>query len=770
MADNNANINYPDFSARLDERISDLSNSLVRPGHLFQAQSQFSQPWQGAVITDITDTAVGDGGDGIRVGGGGYHQNGSSFSYDGAPASNENQRSLGELSSEEELLQRKRAEAMASLSQKRAASRGDESGNPDVARWSSGTQSTPTQKSNSTTSQLQHAKRSAVAGSVKNPNKNTPTTKENHVERTGAADQKSRPGQIASAEDIDGLLAEGRVSAAANASKSSAKGQHGGEAADTLQRTSVPLKGKSLQPQIRVATIKPAINQMVGKSSITKETGGSAVADNDDGISRKDVKRMIPGQDSRSGHKSYPERRTYEPPKRVLTDSNIARSVSRNNSSPQKSGSALNKQSRSDIPSNWEVDNEFSQLQSNEIEELREWLQHTGYYDESYRRGKLRRFKRLAALEREKDELMREDLQEREYLTKHNDRASYGPTRNHIFDTSSHDLQASPSMPPPPFTSKINNTPSTTKFRDAKNELNSGVSDEHPSSHISKRQYSDFENGAQHERAEKMVRTHPRRVSKDGLNDEAVPNFMNKDRINFIKDSKFSDGESSMFRAEDGKFADQHLASNSHERRGGPSPGWGRGRGRGRGWIRGRGRGRGRGGFVSGSARGTSSGYEQRGSEELNLAAGDVAYFLIKCVAYDMVEAAKKEDTWATQIKNIDKFTDAFNNARHVVLVFSVNQSGAFQGYARMESRPGAPGVANPSWAKMLDMPLSPPFRISWYNTVETMFRYVGPLKNSFNDNHDVTYARDGQEMEAECGRILCKLLDNTLDHYSLSD
>ncbi|OAX84390.1 hypothetical protein ACJ72_01244 [Emergomyces africanus] len=743
MADNNANINYPDFSARLDERISDLSNSLVRPGHLFQAQSQFSQPWQGAVITDITDTAVGDGGDGIRVGGGGYHQNGSSFSYDGAPASNENQRSLGELSSEEELLQRKRAEAMASLSQKRAASRGDESGNPDVARWSSGTQSTPTQKSNSTTSQLQHAKRSAVAG-------------KNHVERTGAADQKSRPGQIASAEDIDGLLAEGRVSAAANASKSSAKGQHGGEAADTLQRTSVPLKGKSPpaanssghhQTSNKVSPKLVSDSQMVGKSSITKETGGSAVADNDDGISRKDVKRMIPGQDSRSGHKSYPERRTYEPPKRVLTDSNIARSVSRNNSSPQKSGSALNKQSRSDIPSNWEVDNEFSQLQSNEIEELREWLQHTGYYDESYRRGKLRRFKRLAALEREKDELMREDLQEREYLTKHNDRASYGPTR---------------------------------------------VSDEHPSSHISKRQYSDFENGAQHERAEKMVRTHPRRVSKDGLNDEAVPNFMNKDRINFIKDSKFSDGESSMFRAEDGKFADQHLASSggknnetfshdsrrqddedlvdSHERRGGPSPGWGRGRGRGRGWIRGRGRGRGRGGFVSGSARGTSSGYEQRGSEELNLAAGDVAYFLIKCVAYDMVEAAKKEDTWATQIKNIDKFTDAFNNARHVVLVFSVNQSGAFQGYARMESRPGAPGVANPSWAKMLDMPLSPPFRISWYNTVETMFRYVGPLKNSFNDNHDVTYARDGQEMEAECGRILCKLLDNTLDHYSLSD
>lgn len=541
MADNDTNSNYPSFNARLDERISDLSNSLVGPNHLFQPHSQFSQPWQGA---DISYAAAGGSGRG-GGGGGAYHNDTSQihsfFTYDGhqnTPANNDNQGSLGELSSEEKLLQKKRAEAMASLSQKRAASRGADSGNSDVARGNLATQSSLTQDSSSTTDQLHHAKRCAVVGSVKSPNKDSSATKENHTGRTGAVEQKSRPRQIASAEDIDGLVAEGRVSAAANTFISSEKGQLSGEGANTIQRTSVPPNENSpsaanSSPHKHQTThkISPRLgsdSQRASRSSMPSETAGSYVADDIDGTPRKDVKRMMSGQDSRFDHKSYPERRIYEPPKRALTDSSVCRSVSRSNGSPSKPSYTLDKQSPSAMPSNWEVDNEFSKLQPNEVEELREWLQHTGYYDETYRRGKLHRFKRLAALEREKEDLMREELQERESLTKHSDRAPYLLTRNHSFDTSSHDLQASPSMPPPPFIPRINTTSSTTKSGDAKRELNSGVSDEYTSSHASpsytsKRQYSDFDNGAQHERAEKMVRTNSNGNSKDGLhNDEGL--------------------------------------------------------------------------------------------------------------------------------------------------------------------------------------------------------------------------------------------------------
>ncbi|KLJ07209.1 hypothetical protein EMPG_17302 [Blastomyces silverae] len=134
-----------------------------------------------------------------------------------------------------------------------------------------------------------------------------------------------------------------------------------------------------------------------------------------------------------------------------------------------------------------------------------------------------------------------------------------------------------------------------------------------------------------------------------------------------------------------------------------------------------------------------------------------------------MVNAAKIEGTWATQQKNVEKFAAAFDSSRHVVLAFSVNQSGAFQGYARMDSRPGDPGVTTPTWFKRPGLPLGPPFRITWYNTVETLFKYVGHLKNPYNENHDVTYARDGQELEAECGRVLCGLLDKSLDFVSTS-
>lgn len=87
-----------------------------------------------------------------------------------------------------------------------------------------------------------------------------------------------------------------------------------------------------------------------------------------------------------------------------------------------------------------------------------------------------------------------------------------------------------------------------------------------------------------------------------------------------------------------------------------------------------------------------------------------------------------------------------------------------------MDSHPGAEGVERPSWFKSLDMPLGPPFSITWYNTIETRFKYVGHIKNPYNDNHDVTYARDGQELEEECGRTLCGILDKSLDFVSTSD
>ena len=40
-----------------------------------------------------------------------------------------------------------------------------------------------------------------------------------------------------------------------------------------------------------------------------------------------------------------------------------------------------------------------------------------------------------------------------------------------------------------------------------------------------------------------------------------------------------------------------------------------------------------------------------------------------------------KDGLWATQEKNQSLLTEAFHTSRHVILLFSVNRSMAFQGY-----------------------------------------------------------------------------------------
>jgi len=42
-----------------------------------------------------------------------------------------------------------------------------------------------------------------------------------------------------------------------------------------------------------------------------------------------------------------------------------------------------------------------------------------------------------------------------------------------------------------------------------------------------------------------------------------------------------------------------------------------------------------------------------------------------------------EQGIWATQEKNAEIFNEAFNTARDVILIFSVNKSGKFQGYVR---------------------------------------------------------------------------------------
>lgn len=57
---------------------------------------------------------------------------------------------------------------------------------------------------------------------------------------------------------------------------------------------------------------------------------------------------------------------------------------------------------------------------------------------------------------------------------------------------------------------------------------------------------------------------------------------------------------------------------------------------------------------------------------------------MIKSWNHDNVLQAMKDGLWATQEKNEQLLTEAFHTSRHVILLFSVNRSMAFQGYVRL--------------------------------------------------------------------------------------
>ena len=144
----------------------------------------------------------------------------------------------------------------------------------------------------------------------------------------------------------------------------------------------------------------------------------------------------------------------------------------------------------------------------------------------------------------------------------------------------------------------------------------------------------------------------------------------------------------------------------------------------------------------------------------INLRVNNVRYFLIKSWNYENIDTAQHECTWCTQTKNEDLFTEAFRNSEHVILIFSANNSHAFQGYARMQCLPGEPGVLDPTWRKYLRWPTTKPFKIRWITKGDSPYRVAGNLRNPLNDDSLVFVGRDGQEIPDRVGVELCEAID----------
>lgn len=73
---------------------------------------------------------------------------------------------------------------------------------------------------------------------------------------------------------------------------------------------------------------------------------------------------------------------------------------------------------------------------------------------------------------------------------------------------------------------------------------------------------------------------------------------------------------------------------------------------------------------------------------------------------------------------------------------------------------PPSPYITPPPWAKTLHWSTTPPFEIEWIVKTPCRFGKVGHLKNNLNDGQAVLVGRDGQEIEAECGKRLCEEME----------
>ena len=123
---------------------------------------------------------------------------------------------------------------------------------------------------------------------------------------------------------------------------------------------------------------------------------------------------------------------------------------------------------------------------------------------------------------------------------------------------------------------------------------------------------------------------------------------------------------------------------------------------------------------------------------------------MVKSNNSENVVLSKAKGVWSTPPANESRLNKAFDDARNVLLIFSVKESGKFSGFARLatESRRDGPQV---SWVLppgLSARALGGVFKIDWVCRKELSFNQVQHLYNPWNEGKPIKIGRDGQEIE----------------------
>ncbi|GMH09458.1 hypothetical protein Nepgr_011299 [Nepenthes gracilis] len=139
-------------------------------------------------------------------------------------------------------------------------------------------------------------------------------------------------------------------------------------------------------------------------------------------------------------------------------------------------------------------------------------------------------------------------------------------------------------------------------------------------------------------------------------------------------------------------------------------------------------------------------------------------YFIIKSLNHHNIQLSIEKGIWATQVMNEPILEEAFDNSDRVILVFSVNMSGFFQGYAQMMSSVSCRRDNVWSQGTGGNNPWGRSFEIKWLRLNSLPFHKTLHLKNPLNDYKPVKISRDCQELSPEIGEALCELIDRETD------
>eukprot|EP00240_Pyramimonas_obovata_P013845 CAMPEP_0118955430 /NCGR_PEP_ID=MMETSP1169-20130426/59954_1 /TAXON_ID=36882 /ORGANISM="Pyramimonas obovata, Strain CCMP722" /LENGTH=197 /DNA_ID=CAMNT_0006903275 /DNA_START=194 /DNA_END=784 /DNA_ORIENTATION=- len=126
-------------------------------------------------------------------------------------------------------------------------------------------------------------------------------------------------------------------------------------------------------------------------------------------------------------------------------------------------------------------------------------------------------------------------------------------------------------------------------------------------------------------------------------------------------------------------------------------------------------------------------------------------YFILKSLNHQNIASAIEHGVWATQKQNERKLNEAYYSAEAVYLIFSVNMSHHFQGYARMISPIGHRGSS--MWEG--DVSIGGQFRVAWQCLYDLSFNQTLHIRNPLNEDKPVKISRDGQELTQEVGDAL---------------